>query len=147
MVEMNLDQPESKDGSDLLKSGRGDFLFIGNLHIDGNFSGRLTITGVLYLGQYARVTGEIDATNLVCNGYLAGNVKIARKVIFEENAVFSGTLSAAEAEIYKGCSLGGMRNIGRVIEKDRTGDKNIRNKSIMDIISIPDEIVFPKEPR
>lgn len=117
-----------------LSSGKGDLTFNGSLQIDGIFSGKINVAGTLTIGQNSRVTGEVTANDLINNGNLVGTVRILKRVTFNRESVFSGTISASEAEFLEGSKVSGNRNIGRIIEREpinASAKKNILNNDAL----------------
>ena len=102
--------------ADNLCSGSGDLRFKGNLRIEEVFSGKLVVSGNLTVGKNARITGEVVVNDLFMFGYIAGTVRVNNIGIFHSESVFSGSLTAPEAEFHEGCKISGKRVIGRTIE-------------------------------
>ncbi|MEI6049037.1 MAG: polymer-forming cytoskeletal protein [Bacteroidota bacterium] len=135
------DDPSENTGS--LNLGKGDFSFLGNLVISGMFSGRLNVYGTLILGVNARVTGEVVANDLIIFGQMLGNARIINMVVFHTSSVFSGTVTASEAEVFGGSSISGKRAIGRITEREEVKTRKNSEFNIKDPSSIPDEMTHP----
>ena len=135
------------DNSDFLVSGKGNFVFKGNLSITGVFSGMLRLSGSLHVGVNARITGELDVEDLTVYGHMVGTVKVRNRVVFHDGSTFSGTISAAEGDFHDGSLLSGNRNIGRIITDRRFEPadefKNTISNSNSPVDPIPDKINYP----
>jgi hypothetical protein len=69
-----------------------------------------------------------------------GSARVIYKVVFHSVSVFSGTLTAGEAEFHSGCKISGLRNIGRTTEIDAVMISKNSIYKIYDPASIPDEM-------
>lgn len=134
------------DNINILNSGKGYFSFKGDLRITGLFSGKLIVNGTLTLGADSRLTGEVDADNLIVFGQMAGTAIVSNIAVFHNSSAFSGTLSTKVAEVYEGSSISGERTIGRLIEKDSPKTYKNSKFNIEAPLSIPDEMAQPFSP-
>ncbi|MEI6050443.1 MAG: polymer-forming cytoskeletal protein [Bacteroidota bacterium] len=130
----------SSDNTGSLNSGKGDYSFQGNLIISGIFSGRLNVSGTLTLGVDARLTGEVVVNDLIMFGQMMGTAKVINSVVFHNSSVFSGALTASEAEVYSGSRINGKRTIGRIIEREAVTTFTNNRFNIKEQVSIPDEM-------
>jgi cytoskeletal protein CcmA (bactofilin family) len=132
--------------ADMLKTGSGDYSFSGNLTVTGTFSGKLRVAGTLKLESGARVSGEISAYTLECDGKLTGTVKIESRAVFRKNAVVSGNINVPVAEIYKGASVEGFRNIARVVDINPSDSRTRPDEFSESGRKLSSEIIFPDSP-
>jgi cytoskeletal protein CcmA (bactofilin family) len=140
IIQQSYRLDNSTGNTDFLNSGRGDLSFKGNLIISGIFSGKLIVSGSLLLQKNARVSGEIVVNDMIVSGHLLGSARVINKAVFHSASVFSGTLTASEAEFHRGCKISGKRNIERITEVgDVLTDKNSIYK-MDDAALIPDEM-------
>ncbi len=97
--------------------------------VDGTVNGSVTVNGSLILGQDAKITGAVTATNLYLAGEIIGNVSCgngkveisdtgkltgdltAKSLVIDENAVFQGqctmTTEKTSAETAKERAIAG----------------------------------------
>jgi len=99
-------------------SGKGKFELNGSVRINRTFSGALKVNGTLTVDLNARITGEIFVKDLIVYGQIAGSASVTNKAVFNTLSVFSGTLTAGEAEFHEGSRISGNRNIGNAREKE-----------------------------
>lgn len=101
----------------ILSSGvkfEGKMYSNGNMRVDGEVIGELTINGNLTLGESARLNGEIKARNITISGKVEGVVTAAEKIIMESGSSLRGDLSAKILVIEEGALFDGksvMTNI------------------------------------
>lgn len=98
------------------------------------------------LGADSRLTGEVDADNLIVFGQMAGTAIVSNIAVFHNSSAFSGTLSTKVAEVYGGSSISGERTIGRLIEKDSPKTYKNSKFNIEAPLSISDEMAQPFSP-
>ena len=114
----NRDSEKLASNSCSIISGGGERVVSGDLIVSGKYSGRLTVNGMITLDSNAAVTGEIIANEMIIEGMFKGIARVEHKVVFGKTSIFSGTLLAGEAEMHKGCTISGRRNVGVIHEKD-----------------------------
>ncbi len=86
----------------------------GNMRVDGEIIGELTINGNLTLGESSRLNGEIKARNITIGGKVEGVITAAEKIIMESGSSLRGDLSAKILVIEEGALFDGksvMTNI------------------------------------
>ena len=132
-------EDSSWDETHILNSGKGDLSFKGNLTINGVFSGKIHVSGTLILGLDAHLTGEIVVDDFIVFGQMVGTARVTNSVVFHPSSVFSGTLTASDAEVYGGCKLSGRHNIGKITEKEAFKPSKNSKFNMEDPSSIPDE--------
>jgi cytoskeletal protein CcmA (bactofilin family) len=128
------------DNNVSLNSGKGDFSFKGNLIITGLFSGKIVVTGTLTLGADSRLTGEVVVNDLIVFGDMVGSARVSNKVVFHSSSIFSGTVTACDAEIYSGSCISGKRNFGHCYEKEAPKTHTNNKFNIDEPTTIPNEM-------
>lgn len=91
--------------------GHGEMTFCGDLNLTGRFSGRVHLNGTLTIGSGAKFTGEIDVTNLVLYGEMAGLANVLSKAVLYNGSSLSGRLITKEAEIHDKSKISGKCQI------------------------------------
>lgn len=97
----------------------GDIISEGDMRIDGNLKGNLTIKGKVVVGTTGVVTGEVKCKNSDVEGKLEGKIFVedllslkssakilgdisTNKLAIEPNAVFTGTCSMNGSSVKNG---------------------------------------------
>jgi len=80
----------------------GKLAFEGTVRIDGTFSGEITTSDMLIVGESARVTAEITCGTIVVHGEITGNVKASQAVELHKPARVKGDLTTPSLMIERG---------------------------------------------
>jgi cytoskeletal protein CcmA (bactofilin family) len=80
----------------------GKLTFEGTVRIDGKFSGEISTSDVLVIGEGARVQAEINAGSVVINGEVQGNVRAKNSIELHHPARVRGNLECPQLSIDKG---------------------------------------------
>jgi cytoskeletal protein CcmA (bactofilin family) len=80
----------------------GKLTFEGTVRIDGKFSGEISTSDVLVIGEGARVQAEISAGSVVINGEVQGNVRAVNSIELHQPARVRGNLETPQLSIDKG---------------------------------------------
>ncbi len=88
-------------------SFEGKTRFEGTFRIDGAFHGEVLSGGSLIIGNTGAVDGQINVTNLIVNGRLAGNVTASDRIEITASGQIRGdiqtpTLIISEGAIFEG---------------------------------------------
>jgi cytoskeletal protein CcmA (bactofilin family) len=98
----------SQEGTSILgheMSLVGNVTFRGSLRLDGKVEGNVK-GEQLVLGVTGRVTGDIDAANVVCHGHVEGNVT-AKKLYVMKGSTITGRVDTADLSVESGAQLNG----------------------------------------
>ena len=74
----------------------GRFMVQGNLRIDGTFEGKTLVVDQLQIGEKAKVKTDINATSVVVEGLVIGNVTASRRILLLSTARVLGDLKTPE---------------------------------------------------
>lgn len=102
------EEPQMRAGGELnaiLGKGsefEGKLTFEGTVRIDGKFSGEISTSDVLVIGEGARVQAEINAGSVVINGEVQGNVRAKTSIELHHPARVRGNLETPQLSIDKG---------------------------------------------
>ena len=99
-------------GEDSFLEGR--FLVNGNMRIDGTFEGKALQVDQLQVGTKAKVKTNINATSVVVEGLVIGNISAARRILLLSTARVLGDLKTPELIIQDGVILEGRCTISHV---------------------------------
>lgn len=83
----------------------GDVSFKGKARVDGRIEGNVN-GDYLILSESGVVVGDIEATVVVCQGHVDGNIK-AEKLHAQKAAKISGSLNIVDLTVDSGASLSG----------------------------------------
>jgi cytoskeletal protein CcmA (bactofilin family) len=89
---------------------RGDVIFSGRLHVDGNVEGALhgeSDNAVLTLSNSAHVKGEIIAPHVVVNGEVNGDVTATQRLELAAGARIEGNVYYKVMEMSAGAQING----------------------------------------
>ena len=98
----------------------GRFAVKGNMRIDGRFEGNALLVDQLQIGQKGRVKTNIDATSVVIEGMVIGNIAASRRILLLSTARVLGDIRTPELIIQDGVILEGKCTISHIqIENTR----------------------------
>ena len=110
---MQIDiEANSTIGEDSFLEGR--FLVMGNMRIDGTFEGKALQVDQLQIGAKAKVKTNINATSVVIEGLVIGNISATRRILLLSTARVLGELKTPELIIQDGVILEGRCTISHV---------------------------------
>jgi cytoskeletal protein CcmA (bactofilin family) len=117
---MQIDiEANSMIGEDSFFEGR--FVVKGNMRIDGIFEGKALQVDQLQIGAKAKVKTNINATSVVVEGLVIGNIAATRRILLLSTARVLGNLKTPELIIQDGVILEGRCTISHVrIDDTRT---------------------------
>jgi cytoskeletal protein CcmA (bactofilin family) len=114
---MQIDiEANSTIGADSAFEGR--FVVRGNLRIDGIFEGRALLVDQLQIGEKAKVKTNINASSVVVEGLVIGNITAGRRILLLSTARVLGDLKTPELIIQDGVILEGRCTISHVRIED-----------------------------
>ena len=80
----------------------GKLAFEGTVRIDGTFTGEITTSDVLIVGESAKVTAEVSCGTIVVHGEVNGNIKASQAVELHKPARVKGDVSTPSLMIERG---------------------------------------------
>ena len=89
----------------------GKLAFEGTVRIDGNFTGEITTSDTLIIGDGARVQAEIACGSVVVHGEVIGNVRATQGVELHKPARVKGDISTPSLMVEKGVMFEGRSNM------------------------------------
>lgn len=109
--------PASSDLNALLGRGSefdGKLSFEGTVRIDGTFTGEISTSDTLIVGEGARVQAEISCGSVVVHGEVTGNIKAANGVELHRPAKVRGDITTPSLSIEKGVLFEGRSKMDDV---------------------------------
>ncbi len=95
----------------------GDFNSQGNILIEGTVEGRLSTTKDLRVGERARITADVSASNAVIAGELNGNLHVFEKLELEPTARITGDVRTKTLIVNAGAVINGRLLMGELAEE------------------------------
>lgn len=86
----------------------GDLLTEGNIRIDGNIIGNISVKGKLVLGKNGNVKGDIKCLNADIEGMIVGNILVDGLLILKESAKIEGTITTHKIGVLEGAEFTGQ---------------------------------------
>ncbi len=90
---------------------RGDIVFGGGLHVDGNVKGNVIARNdgltSLVLSERGSVEGEVRVPHVVVNGLVVGNIYATESVELAQHARITGNVYYSRIEIAMGAEVNG----------------------------------------
>lgn len=83
----------------------------GNVRIDGQIIGDVTVQGNLTLGETSKLKGKIKATNISISGQVEGTVTANEKLIIESKSRLTGDIISKVLVIEEGAKFEGNSNM------------------------------------
>ncbi len=89
----------------------GNVKFSTELVIDGEIKGNVNSTGVLTVGEHARITGDINVGSVIVNGEVHGNVTASEKCTLAASATLRGDIAAPRLAVDENATFLGSARI------------------------------------
>lgn len=112
----------------------GKLHFEGQVRIDGTFTGEITTTDLLVIGEGAKVSATINCGSVEIKGDITGNVNASESIVLRATArvqadIYSPSLVVDKGAVFEGNTrmTGGARNLVTVASGDRR-ERNKKNK-------------------
>lgn len=98
----------------------GQFHGEGNILVEGIVEGSLKTNNNLYIGDKARVTASIEASEARVGGEIKGNINIDNYLEIASSAKITGDITCGQISIAKGASINGKILMGNAKENLKT---------------------------
>lgn len=85
----------------------GKFLVNGTLQVNGRFEGTVLKVDQIFVGQNGRVKADLEASSVVIEGIVIGNIRASTRVMLLPTARVLGDLKTPELIIQNGVVLEG----------------------------------------
>lgn len=94
---------------------KGNFNGNGNIVIDGTLEGSLRTKGNVFIGEKAKITGNIEAQEIIINGEISGNLSTKEDLSVGSTAKISGDIECSHLAIEHGAILNGRCSMGKKV--------------------------------
>jgi len=84
----------------------------GNIRLDGEVQGDISSQGVVIIGEFGKVNGQINADNITIGGKVTGTVKAKDKVVLESKANLKGDITTKALMVEAGAVFNGNTKMG-----------------------------------
>ncbi len=84
----------------------------GSIRVDGSFEGILQCQGTVTIGHKGRLTGSIDADQVVIGGRVTGSVVAKSRLVLEGSAEMNGDLATNTLVVFEGAKFNGNSGMG-----------------------------------
>lgn len=115
---------------------KGEMAFDGAAKILGQFEGTIKAGGEIEIGPGARCKAAIEATNVLLDGVVDGNVTGHDKVQLTANAKLHGDLVAKTLVIAEGAAFVGHCRVGAEATKSNGASAVVETKSSADKVAV-----------
>ena len=112
----------------------GKLHFEGQVRIDGTFTGEITTTDLLIIGEGAKVSATINCGSVEIKGDINGNVNASDSIVLRATArvqadIYAPSLVIDKGAVFEGNSrmTGGARAMVTVASADRRDRKKAKN--------------------
>ncbi len=95
----------------------GDFTSKGDVVIEGEVAGSVSVDGDLKVGQSARIAADVTAKNAVVAGEVQGNLNVAETLDLTASAKVVGDISATILTVASGSTINGRVSMGQSQKK------------------------------
>ena len=102
---------------------KGDFKSQGNIQIEGQVTGTIQTTGNLRVGEQAKISASINATNAFVAGLIKGSVTVAERLELSPKAKIEGDVSTKVLIIAEGAQLNGRCQMGATASAETIKNK------------------------
>lgn len=115
-TELNLTGPQSNASLSFIGPGctvTGELVCQGNLRIDGEVIGNISVSGNLEISSGGRVHGAmLSATNIDVHGHITSHIQATGLLRLHKQAVVEGDLSVSALDIENGARFVGYSHTG-----------------------------------
>ncbi|MEI7452248.1 MAG: polymer-forming cytoskeletal protein [Candidatus Falkowbacteria bacterium] len=103
---------------------KGDFNGNGNIVIDGILEGSLKTKSNIFVGEKAKISGSLEASEIIINGDINGNLLVKTYLSVGSTATITGDIECAQISVEKGAKINGkikmLNNLTNVSKKLET---------------------------
>jgi len=95
----------------------GKLAFEGTVRIDGTFTGEITTSDMLIIGESAKVTAEVSCGTIVVHGEVNGNIKATQAVELHKPARVKGDVATPSLMVERGVVFEGRSKMEDLEDK------------------------------
>ena len=91
---------------------KGDIIASGDIRIDGDLTGNISVKGKLVVGPTGKISGEVDCSNVEISGYIKGKVAAAELLNMKSTSQIEGDIIAGKLSVEPGSLFSGTCTMG-----------------------------------
>lgn len=91
---------------------KGEISFEKGLRLQGKFEGKITTGGKLHVAREARMQADVEATAIIVEGEVRGNLNATERIEFKSTARYEGDLRASKLVVDEGAVFSGNVTVG-----------------------------------
>lgn len=95
----------------------GKLSFEGTVRIDGTFTGEISTSDMLIIGESAKVTAEVSCGTIIVHGEVNGNIKAAQSVELHKPARVKGDVTTPSLMVERGVVFEGRTRMEDLEDK------------------------------
>jgi len=111
MFSKNTKLEKFKDAETIIGASikvKGNFNGQGDIVIEGRLEGSLKTVANVFVGEKAKVSANIEASEALISGEINGNIKVKKYLAISETAKINGDVQCGEISIERGASITGQ---------------------------------------
>jgi len=114
---------------------RGEISGVGDVHVEGEFEGRINLAGTVAIREGAKVQGDVSATDIVVAGLVQGDVHASDKVELLPTCHLVGSVQSKVLIVHEGAVVKGniraevplspaaeFAEIARLVQQERVSE-------------------------
>ena len=86
---------------------RGEISGVGDVHVEGEFEGRITLTGTVLIREGAKVQGDVSATDIIVAGMVQGDIQASGRVELLPTCHLVGSVRSKVLTVQEGAAVKG----------------------------------------
>lgn len=91
---------------------KGDVVANGDIRIDGELNGNISVKGRLVVGPNGRISGEIDCQTIEISGFVKGKIVAADLLNMKSTSQIEGDIIAGKLSVEPGSVFSGTCTMG-----------------------------------
>ncbi len=91
---------------------KGDIIASGDIRIDGELTGNISVKGKLVVGPNGKIGGEVNCSNVEVSGYIKGKVNATELLNMKSTSQIEGDITAGKLSVEPGSLFSGTCSMG-----------------------------------
>jgi cytoskeletal protein CcmA (bactofilin family) len=101
----------------------GKIISSGNIRIDGDVQGDITSQNNVAIGEFGKVSGQINANEIIIGGTVTGKVKAKEKLVLDSKSKINGDIITKILVVEAGAKFEGQSKMGQNLTTPEAKDK------------------------
>lgn len=90
---------------------RGEVAGEGDVQVEGELEGKITLTGTVVIAEGARVQADVSAVEIIVAGFVRGNLSASGRVELSPTGHLVGDISTKALIVREGAAVNGSINV------------------------------------